>query len=246
MSLLPKLPSRLALAAEMAGSGRCIADIGTDHALLPAFLLLENRFETALLCDIVPGPLQRAEECVRRCDLLSRCELRLTAGFDGLNGEAFDTAAICGMGGLNIIEILSAAAPILTDRHRLVLQPQTDILAVRAFLFDCGYTLESEQAVCEERRCYTVLSVRPPVQPIRAEVSVYTRFDPRFAQHQAIWRGGLHPQTRAEDAAYIEHCLRLYRPMTEGARISGSRKITAALETLIENFTHELRTEDAK
>jgi len=223
-----------------------IADIGTDHALLPAYLLNEGRFERALLCDIVPGPLERARACVERCGLQQRCQLRLTAGFEGMDGTEFDTAAICGMGGLNIIEILTNAVPILKPSHRLLLQPQTDIFALRLFLLDSGYTLEQERAVCEQHRCYTVLSVRPPQQARAAAVPQEAELIGRCCEEPALYLGGLQPARFADDAAYVEMCLRLYRPMAQGAGLGKNRLLTRALNTLIENLERQLPKEEPR
>lgn len=243
MSPEPKLPPRLAAAAQMAGTGRRFADIGTDHALLPAFLLCRDRFDSALLCDIVPGPLERAAACVRRYGLEDRCELRLTDGMRGLSPDDFDTAAICGMGGLNILDILRDARTILKPSHRLILQPQTDILSVRAWLKVSGFTPEAEQAVCEERRCYTVLTVRPPnecpeIRLTEEEVLL------RFCDDRTVYLGGLRPAERPDDAAYLRHCLRLYRPMRDGALHGEKTALSEALQTLIQHLERELRTEE--
>ncbi|MBR5721721.1 MAG: tRNA (adenine(22)-N(1))-methyltransferase TrmK [Clostridia bacterium] len=56
------LPPRLKKIVEFADKCGVVADIGTDHALVPVYLI-ENRFyNKAYACDIRPLPLKRADE----------------------------------------------------------------------------------------------------------------------------------------------------------------------------------------
>ena len=168
------LCGRLTAAADLVSDGCRIADIGTDHALLAASLLLRDRISFAVLSDIVVGPLQRAQRTIDRYRLQERTALRLSDGFAALSPDEFDEAVLCGMGGLTIIGILQRAPWLVAAGKRLILQPQTDAAALRAWLSDCGWQLDfgRETAVTENGHCYTVFSARPvdparPVRPIR-------------------------------------------------------------------------------
>lgn len=61
-----KLSDRLLCMAECVKSGEAVADIGTDHGLLPIFLYEQKRSLRLILCDINEGPLKKAEENVSR------------------------------------------------------------------------------------------------------------------------------------------------------------------------------------
>ena len=52
---------RLLSAAEFVRQGAYFADIGTDHAYLPLFLLEEEKIERAVCADINAGPLESAK-----------------------------------------------------------------------------------------------------------------------------------------------------------------------------------------
>lgn len=60
------LDERLSLAAQLYEPCALGADIGTDHALLPCYLLTHNICQEMILADVSPKALLHAEESVRR------------------------------------------------------------------------------------------------------------------------------------------------------------------------------------
>ena len=48
------------MVAGLIRDGHPLADIGTDHAYLPVFLLQEGRIPSAAACDVREGPLRNA------------------------------------------------------------------------------------------------------------------------------------------------------------------------------------------
>ena len=48
--------------AEMIRAGMVVADIGTDHAQLPLWLLEHGKAEKAYACDVARGPLDMARK----------------------------------------------------------------------------------------------------------------------------------------------------------------------------------------
>ena len=61
---MQELHPRLKAAADMVAPGRVVADIGTDHAYLPAYLLLNGISPYVIACDIGEKPLRNAAETV--------------------------------------------------------------------------------------------------------------------------------------------------------------------------------------
>ncbi|MBO5727413.1 MAG: tRNA (adenine(22)-N(1))-methyltransferase TrmK, partial [Oscillospiraceae bacterium] len=55
-----ELTPRLLAAAQLVPPGAAVADIGTDHAYLPVWLLKQGRVRYAIAADLRSGPLERA------------------------------------------------------------------------------------------------------------------------------------------------------------------------------------------
>lgn len=62
--------------------------------------------------------------------------------------------AICGMGGDTIVHIMQAQASLKRAGVRLILQPQTEIAALRQYLAEQGFMIEAETILSAEGRIY--------------------------------------------------------------------------------------------
>jgi len=145
---------------EAVGQCRVLADIGTDHAYLPIEAIRAGFCETAIACDIVHGPLKMAEFNIRAAGFAGRIETRLGDGLQPLAPNEADCITIAGMGGKNIMHILSAA-PQTAENARLILQPQHDLEDLRRFLHANSYNILEEKLVHEkskkQSRFYVIL-----------------------------------------------------------------------------------------
>ena len=135
---------RLGSAASLVRQGAVFADIGTDHAYLPLFLLESGRITRALCTDITDGPLASARAHASGSPVRSRMEFIKTDGLDGLSSRGLTDIAICGMGGELIADILSRA-PVVRDANiRLILQPMTRQEHLRRYLAREGFAITDE------------------------------------------------------------------------------------------------------
>ena len=147
-----ELTPRLRTAADLVPAGARLADIGTDHAYLPAALLLEGKIPYAIAADLRHGPLLRAKETAAEYGCRDKMGFRLCDGLKGIRPEETEAIVIAGMGGETIAQIL-AAVP-------LVLQPMSSLHDLREWLFQNGYQIEEERLAREEDAIYVVMSVR--------------------------------------------------------------------------------------
>lgn len=149
------LSPRLAAVAARVLPGEVLADIGTDHAYLPAHLVQAGRIPRAIAGDILPGPLDAAWATVTEAGLLDRIELRLGSGLRVLTPGEAACASICGMGGGLIAEIL-ADGPT-EGLRRLVLQPMAGEERLREWLAAHGWRLMGEELLEDAGRLYLIL-----------------------------------------------------------------------------------------
>lgn len=154
-----ELSPRLETIARQVPHGSVLADVGTDHALLPVRLLLEGRISRAIASDLREGPLSRARETVEAHGVADLVSLRLCDGLSGIQAGEADVVAIAGMGGETIAAILEQAPWARTDTL-LLLQPMTSFPDLRQWLLEHGYRVEQETICQEGRRMYTILTVR--------------------------------------------------------------------------------------
>lgn len=140
--LYPGLTPRLRTVATLVPSGARLADVGTDHAYLPAYLLGTGHISAAIATDIRPGPLERAKATVERYGLEEQLQLRLCDGLAAVNADEADAVVIAGMGGETILSILEAA-PWSLDKT-CVLQPMSAVEALRAGLVRLGVIISRE------------------------------------------------------------------------------------------------------
>jgi len=152
------LSPRLLAAASLVRGGGTAADIGTDHAYLPVYLIEKGIISGAIACDIGIGPLKNAEKTVEQFSFRDKIELRLSDGLKNISPDEADDIIICGIGGELITSILSDCKWIKNSRFNLVLQPMTHSEDVRRFLCKNGFEIKKELCVFEGKRVYLTLS----------------------------------------------------------------------------------------
>lgn len=155
-----ELSPRLRAAAELVPSGARFADIGTDHAYLPVWLILNGVIEKAIAADLRQGPLERARETAEKYSVADRMDFRLCDGLTGLQPGEADVIAIAGMGGETIAHILSCAPWTKGEGITLILQPMSSQPDLRQWLAGNGYAIEQECIVREDKTLYTIMLVR--------------------------------------------------------------------------------------
>ena len=154
-----ELTPRLRMVADMLPDNVRLADVGTDHAYLPAALMLEGKIPFAIAADLREGPLSRARETVQEYGLSGKISFRLCDGLKGIKAEEVDAVSIAGMGGETIAMILEAAPWTREQNTALVLQPMSSMDELRAWLGRNGYTIREERLAREGDTVYTALLV---------------------------------------------------------------------------------------
>ena len=164
------LDARLAAAAEYVRQGAVFADIGTDHAHLPIYLLECGRITQAIAADIAQGPLSRAQENASEHGLSDKIIFRLTDGLCGLDSLGITDVAICGMGGELISQIIDSAQFLRDTKIRLILQPMSKQENLRAYLSKNGFRIISERVSLAQGKLYSCICAEYDGTPYELEL----------------------------------------------------------------------------
>ncbi len=156
-----ELSGRLQAVASLVTAGHRVVDIGTDHAYIPIYLVRKGLADSAIAMDINEGPLKRAKEHVKESGMEGKIGLRLSDGFEKLRPSEADTAVLAGMGGPLMIRLLKEYPETVLSLQELILQPQSEIAKVRAFLLEEGFFFLREDMVKDDGKYYPMMKVSP-------------------------------------------------------------------------------------
>lgn len=148
------LSPRLAATASLVSGGGSIVDVGTDHAYLPAHLILTKKIPFAIASDLRKSPLDNARDTVIKYKLQKKIELRLSDGLKEIKPDEVEEIVFAGMGGTLIAEKLKECSWIKNEKYHFIFQPQSKAEDLREFLYSNGFKINKELAVNEGDRYY--------------------------------------------------------------------------------------------
>ena len=150
---------RLKTVASMVPLCQTMADIGTDHGYVPAYLALSGQCQYVIASDIAEGPCRAAAETRNRYNLFGQMEIRTAPGLQGLRAGEAEAVVIAGMGGATIVSILEEDPEIVATVHTFVLQPMNAANLLRRWLVQHGYRI-ADEALCKENgHIYVIIKV---------------------------------------------------------------------------------------
>lgn len=161
---MSKLSVRLRSVAALVDSGGVLADVGCDHGYLPIWLIETGRISRAIAMDVNPGPLAHAAEHIREAGLEAYIETRLSDGLRELSRGEADSLVIAGMGGALTIRILSDSCHIWQNLREVILQPQSEIEAVRRYIYASRFRIVREDMVEEDGKYYMMMRCVPAAE----------------------------------------------------------------------------------
>ena len=157
MERLIKLPKRLQVIVAHIEKGAAVADIGTDHGLLPVYLAQSETARSIVASDISAGSLDSARKNAAKYGVEDKIRFVTAPGLDGVGEHEADTVVISGIGGENIAGIIKDAPWLKQRGVKLILQPQTKNGKLTGFLRENGYAIHGTQLVQDRDRFYTVI-----------------------------------------------------------------------------------------
>ena len=207
------LDDRLSLAYDLYDPCELAADIGTDHAHLPAALLQRGRCQHMILTDLSESALRNARNEMIRFRLMDRVSLRQGNGLSPLD-EQCSMISITGMGGRTVRDVLLSGQEKLRGAS-LVLSGHTDLPLIREALSMIGYHTDREEPCFCAGRYYLVLRARPGARPVTPREirlggplfhSASDQLIPYLKRKQEVLESGLRGLLRAasQDSRLIE------------------------------------------
>lgn len=154
------LSLRLKTIAALVPKGARVCDVGTDHARLPIYLISEGIAARVIATDLRPLPLENAKKNVAASGVKG-IDLRLCDGLSAVKKGEADVIIIAGIGGEVISGIISRADLLKEQPYPLlILQPTTSPEALRRYLCENGFEIETETPLQDNGKLYSVMTAR--------------------------------------------------------------------------------------
>ena len=221
---MKKLDARLQLVADFVQEDCCLVDVGTDHAYLPVYLMLQHRIRQAIASDVKPGPLSHAKETIDAAGLAGQIQLRLSDGLDAIAPHEADCVVMAGMGGILISQLIQRAGWLKDPQKSLVLQPMTDAPLLRSFLTENGFRLVRERAAGDKKHAYTVIK------------AVYDGVQRCLSPLEAVV-GGLDQPLSREEVRFLQKEQASLLKQMRGLKVAGQTEEAAKLACLYNDLT---------
>lgn len=153
----------------MVPNGARIADIGTDHAFLPSYLIKEKIASFAIGVEVNKGPYNQACSTVVEYDLLEQIEIRLGDGLTVINPSEVSVVILAGMGGGVICDILEKSPQVVKSLDKLIIQPMKNAELVRYWLIAHDWKISEEELIYEDKQYYQIIGAIKRKQTEQAE-----------------------------------------------------------------------------
>lgn len=156
------LSYRLSEIVKLCGKAKRIADVGCDHGKVLAELA-KNKAEFLVATDISEPSVKKAEALLTELKF-KNFSVRVGDGCQTLtDDDKLDVIVIAGMGGMEIIEILTNATIKLKT---LVLQPQNNVIKLRQFLTENNFYIQTDKVVEDKGKFYNIIKVVKTNEPV--------------------------------------------------------------------------------
>ncbi|PHD28340.1 tRNA (adenine(22)-N(1))-methyltransferase TrmK [Bacillus wiedmannii] len=152
-----KLSKRLEEVVREIPVGSTVADIGSDHAYLPCYAIINNIATKAVAGEVVEGPFRSAQATVAESGLQDKVDVRKGNGLAVIAPGEVDVITVAGMGGALIRDILESGKEKLEGVTRLILQPNIAAHHIREWFIENGWELIHEKIVKEDGKIYEIL-----------------------------------------------------------------------------------------
>ena len=172
------MTKRLETIFELIPNSRSFADVGCDHGFIAKRVIESGKSNCVTVSDISAPSLLKAEKLLKKYIDKGIVSSVCCDGLEGIPSDT-ETVLIAGMGGEEIIKILSQSTFL---PRVLVLQPMKNVDKVRKTLFELGYGI-TKDFIFFARRYYNVM-----VAVLHQEVEPYNTLEYTFGRDNLLNR----------------------------------------------------------
>ena len=137
-----------------------VADIGTDHGIVPYELIKSNKAKKVIASDISEKSLDKLREKLDYLDEPEKIILDVSDGLDNLNEYQVDTIIISGMGVNLIVDILNKNIDVAKSANCLILGANNSLSVLRKFLHDNSFEIIEEVDLFENDKYYQIIKIK--------------------------------------------------------------------------------------
>ena len=142
------LSKRLLEIAKLVDKNKVVYDIGSDHCLLPCFLVTNHISNKVYAVDNKIGPLNHAKETIDKYNLNDKVIPLLSDGLDDVKDDG-QIIVIAGMGYYTVMDIFEGKD--LSKYEKIIVQVNKDVDKLRQYISDHNYTIVDEVILKEDK-----------------------------------------------------------------------------------------------
>ena len=150
------LSTRLDAILSLLAPCRLVADVGTDHGLLPIAAVTRGIAERAIAADLRAAPLRSAARNLAAAGVSARVTVMQGDGILAVAAYPVDAVVMAGVSGALMVRLCGAAIDVLATVGQLVVQPNSDAPLIRAWAREHGWHLTGERMVEDGGRFFVV------------------------------------------------------------------------------------------
>lgn len=156
--------NRIKFIASLINKEDKVLDIGTDHALLPIYLVKNNLCEIADGTDISNEVLKNANNNLLKYNLEKKIKLYCSYGINDIDVSNYNTFVICGMGFFTIKSILDNKK--ISSINKMIIQSNNNHEELRRYMNSIGYKILNDYYIMDKNKPYLILLVEKGKQKL--------------------------------------------------------------------------------
>lgn len=162
------LSKRLLKIAELVDKYKVVYDVGSDHGLLPCFLVLNNICNKVYAVDNKQGPLNKAIANIDKYNLKDSVIPVLSNGIDDIKDDV-NIITISGMGFYTVAGILENKD--LSKYDKIIVQVNKDTHLLRKWISDHNYSIIDE-AIVKDDFYYEIVVFNTSKGPVLSQLEL--------------------------------------------------------------------------